>query len=201
MNESTLYPLIFFHIPKNAGVSIRRILEIDTKMHPFNFSRTTNLGIDIKKYTDPEVFKRYTKFTVIRNPWDRFLSEYIWQGNNFKTAIETKWGNKNISFVDFCKSDFNWYPEYEKNRLSKTQLSFLTDDKAKICVDKLIKFENLQKEFSSVFDKIGIAQMKIPHRNKTKHKSYWEYYNDETIEIVTKKFEEDIKFFGYEFGK
>ena len=53
MNESTLYPLIFFHIPKNAGVSIRRILEIDTKMHPFNFSRTTNLGIDIKKYTDP----------------------------------------------------------------------------------------------------------------------------------------------------
>ena len=34
--------------------------------------------------------------------------------------------------------------------------------------------------------------MKIPHRNKTKHKSYWKYYNDETIEIVTKKFEEDI---------
>ena len=76
MNESTLYPLIFFHIPKNAGVSIRRILEIDTKMHPFNFSRTTNLGIDIKKYTDPEIFKNYYKFAVVRNPWDRMVSLY-----------------------------------------------------------------------------------------------------------------------------
>ena len=76
MNESTLYPLIFFHIPKNAGVSIRRILEIDTKMHPFNFTKTTNLGIDIKKYTDPDIFKSYHKFTVVRNPWDRMVSLY-----------------------------------------------------------------------------------------------------------------------------
>ena len=79
MNESRLYPLIFFHIPKCAGVSIRKILQIDTKMHPFNFTRTTNLGIDIKKYTDPEVFKRYTKFTVIRNPWDRMVSLYYFR--------------------------------------------------------------------------------------------------------------------------
>ena len=192
------YKFIFIHIPRTAGHSIDTMF-LDLGMVDEEFWHDSSIEM-IKKF-GIKMWDSYFSFSIIRNPWDRFLSEYIWQGNNFKTAIETKWGNKSISFVDFCKSDFNWYPEYEKNRLSKTQLSFLTDDKAKICVDKLIKFENLQKEFSSVFDKIGIAQMKIPHRNKTKHKSYWEYYNDETIEIVTKKFEEDIKFFGYEFGK
>ena len=82
MNESTLYPLIFFHIPKNAGVSIRRILEIDTKMHPFNFSRTTNLGIDIKKYTDPGIFKTYYKFTVVRNPFNQIVSAFYWHNKS-----------------------------------------------------------------------------------------------------------------------
>ena len=192
------YKFIFIHIPRTAGHSIDTMF-LDLGMVDEEFWHDSSIEI-IKKF-GIEIWNSYFSFSIIRNPWDRFLSEYIWQGNNFKTAIETKWGNKNISFVDFCKSDFNWYPEYERSRLSKTQLSFLTDDKGKICVDKLIKFENLQEEFSGVFDKIGIAKMKIPHRNKTKHKSYWKYYNDETIEIVTKKFEEDIKFFGYEFGK
>jgi hypothetical protein len=48
MNESLKYPLIFFHIPKNAGVSVRRILGLDTKYHPEVFKKTTNLAIDIQ---------------------------------------------------------------------------------------------------------------------------------------------------------
>ena len=57
------------------------------------------------------------------------------------------------------------------------------------------------EEFLYVFNKIDVPKIKIPHRNKTEHKPYWEYYNDETKEIVTKRFKEDIEFFGYKFGE
>ena len=88
------------------------------------------------------------------------------------------------------------------NKLNqRTKLDFLRDGSGKICIDEIVRFENLQKDFDRVCNKIGIPLQKIPHKNKTEHKPYWEYYNDETREIVAKKFEEDINAFGYEFGK
>ena len=67
MNHSDKYKLIFFHIARAAGMSVKKALEIDSKSHPkhndiwynedtgqervrFNFRRTVNLGVDIEDY-------------------------------------------------------------------------------------------------------------------------------------------------------
>ena len=76
LNISKKYPLVFFHLPKNAGKSVCRALQIDKEFHPPHLNQTVLLGDDIRESYSLEKWDGLVKFVIVRNPWDRMVSLY-----------------------------------------------------------------------------------------------------------------------------
>lgn len=195
---------IFVHIPKTGGTSIEKLFDDSFygwdekhclwKQHCSIHQMQSVYGIDVDSYY---------KFAIVRNPWDRAVSDYKW------------WTRASSPFFDFLKNttleDYLLIRNgYEKiNHLNDstgradhfyTQYSFVEIGGA--CVmDCIIKFENLQQDFNIFCDQISIPQQKLPHTNKTNRKHYSEYYNQKTIDIVAQKYHKDISHFNYSFFK
>lgn len=207
------HKFVFIHIPKTGGHSvdkyfIQKRLVDDDKWHC--------TGDQILKYMGVEKWKEYQTFTIVRNPWDRMVSEYSWQGGLGEDQIPTPWGDKNVTFKQFLKMVFNsphdhhdmnlvrnfdtWYRLQEvKDGHLNDQYSFITDQNDNMIIDNLIRFENLNQQFKQMLTKVGLPPDNLPHLNKSKHKHYTEYYDQESIDLVACRFKRDIETLGYDF--
>ena len=182
MNFSEKNKCVFIHANKTAGRSISMAIFGNVREH-LTIKELFNLQFDkpekekrlekcrtdyryqlLKKYWD-----HYFKFLIIRNPWDRKLSDFFFgkregivkENTDFTTYIRNNHLNNDL----WNSPCLNWVEDKDGN------------------IDKNIfigKFENLQEDFNFICDKIGIERKKLPHINSTTHSSYWEYYNDET---------------------
>jgi len=202
------YKFIFIHAPKTAGNSIQNLLQnysedkivitkkqathnTESKSHLDRFGLiSSDKKLKIHKHTTLNEYydtwrKKYGsiedffKFGATRNPWDRAISFYFWQGHK---SFDKKIFINNL--IQGSCADYFYVKKYNDHKL-----------------DYVIRFENLQEDFDIVCDKIGIPKQQLPHANKSKHKHYTEYYDDETRQIVAEKYAKDIEYFGYEFGE
>ena len=124
----------------------------------------------------------------------------VFKGNldKSKYIIDSEKMFRNVdNFAKWVKSEYinRQYPCFPD------QCKYLMETNNELLVDEVGKFENLQQDFNIICDKIGIQQQKLPHVNKTKHKHYTKYYDDETREIVAETYAKDIKYFDYYFGE
>jgi len=143
----------------------------------------------LKKNIPEKEFNLYFKFGFVRNPWDRLVSAYHYSVKWFAINDAQKLNLKKFdNFSSWLREMYTGFNKYG------SQWSYVRG------CDFVGKTENLQEDFNIICDKIGIPQQHLPHKNKTNHKHYTEYYDDETREIVAEKYAKDIEYFGYEFN-
>lgn len=209
---SNQYKCIFIEVPKTGSTSIRSVIGKPVKPHldmqeiesswiyeGENFLNKKSLRKtydlipkNIRQKIGQRWLKSYFKFGFVRNPWDRVVSLYL-----RKEGIQK---SKEMTFEEFV-----YWIEYSSDTCKKAsthkyQIDWFKNNDGKIAVDFIGKFENLEQDFDFVARKIGV-DVQLPHKNKnTKNrKHYHEYYNDETKNIIAKKFDVDIEYFGYKF--
>lgn len=206
------HKFIFIHIPKCAGTSVYKALIPENDWH-YNINVTKHGGWDAKnkiykqhatalqtkEFYRPD-FDNYFSFTFTRNPWSKVVSDYFWMTNSDGrmrkgTFLEYLNNENDFDLENLKKETFYRYDHIIP------QTDFILDKNGENMVNFIGRFENLQNDFDIICEKIGIPQQQLPHKNKTNHKHYTEYYDEETRQIVADKYAKDIEYFGYIFGE
>ena len=216
---SHFHNTIFVHIPKCAGQSVEEAFcrdigitwderaalllrpkgKADTHKAPMRLAHLKARDYVSLKYVPQEMYERYLKFAIIRNPWDRIFSiyKYLGRGNGtFKEFICKKLGNTESANA----LPFFWHTQYE----------YLCSEEGDLIVNNIIRFENMRKSIEDIFTKLGFSEPCLPYRNKSKsislkgvdkstNANYKDIYCEETKEIVQRLYARDITQFGYTF--
>ncbi len=198
------YKCIFVHIPKTAGSSIENALfplpRTRDQLYGFpNKYQTDGLQHLMAKHIKLELpsstFNTYFKFTFVRNPWDKVVSQffYVKTRPDLMAFLDL---HLNANFKDYLnkilvKNHVHWEKQYK----------FIYDDSNNVLVDFIGRFEQLESDFQKVILNLGIdpSLFKLLHLNKTTRSHYSHYYDYESRQIVADRYKTDIEIFGYFF--
>jgi hypothetical protein len=200
------YKLIFVHIPKTGGTSIE--FNFNFKLGSYNSKKHEYWGIKDKKCMqhylwndykelEPEKWKFYYKFSVVRDPYKKIISAYKWNpvfGRNRKKTLKeflekAKDIIENDKYSDNCYFD-QIMPQYK----------FIFDRNDNLMVDKVFKLETLNEKFNIFLDERDVDIEKLVHINKTKIGEE-PILDKEDIKIINKLYKKDFELLGYKMKK
>tara|TARA_Y100000593_G_scaffold94543_1_gene194155 strand:+ start:412 stop:1020 length:609 start_codon:yes stop_codon:yes gene_type:complete len=194
---------VFTHIGRSGGASIEAALKdvglkkphlsdmYSDKSKILEFKASQHwLSVEEQFVIGEDLWEEYFKFTIVRNPWDRLVSQYF--GHVIKEV-------PGLSFEDYLIKSFVKKEYHDYERFTEPSMYWITDDDDNLMVDYIGKFETLQEDFDIICDKIGIERRILGQTGKSKREHYRTYYNDYTQELVYNYFKADIEEFGYEF--
>jgi hypothetical protein len=188
--------LKFIHITKNAGTTIENLGKnkgikwgrFHSEYGLYKPSPWHDTFIDI-----PEQIKnKYDWFVVVRNPYDRILSEYYCRHSGVGY-------NKKIVHN---KNDFN---NYLMNRILKRNLKGDHYTEQYKYIDNevnihILKFENLKEDFENLMVEYSIDLKLDIHTNKAPSSKTFtiDDFSSELIEVINTIYDKDFKLFDYE---
>jgi hypothetical protein len=186
-------------VPKGAGTSVKQLLGLPGRGHPPWQWYASNF---------PEKWNSYLKFTIVRNPWDRFVSSYV-----YATTRNSYWHNDQLglhpdyallsenSFEECCRiacvqrqslRHEAWFPQH-------LWVTRPEDGQQRIMVDHVLRYERLEEDMTALCERLGMPSAELPCINASERRDYRDYYNTRTAAMVAELYATDIKVFGYEF--
>jgi hypothetical protein len=193
--------VIFVHIPKCAGTSMEQFLK-DNDLNVLEFLGTYKnrslhhlTSYELLMILRKRIFSKYYRFSIVRNPYERLLSEYYWTpiyGIGYKSG-----GCKKI-FLDYVSKvvknkDF-FSNIYHDHFMPQYNYLFYKD---KLLINNIFKYESLEYAIPYLKNKFNIKR-EFPILNKRAEHIVKEDWTIEEKEIIYKLYEKDFILFNYE---
>ena len=189
--------LLFIHIPKTAGTSINRTLELPRPNRP-KFKKHYNIS-ELVQLLPPEVLTRAFVFSVVRNPWDRLVSFYFFRRTVYLNRKSERTPKRDQHFSSFE----HWvYAEQEAGTLGKVNLrpqwEWFYDRDDQPVVNFIGRFERIEADFQRLCEQLGLPPIALEFHNKSRRPAdYRELYNKHLYKLVEEVYWRDIELFGY----
>lgn len=143
----------------------------------------------------PEQWQTYTKFSFIRNPYDKIVSawKFIKKVKHIPHTFE-----EFLAYTEDCDNSIyshSFIPQYTHllNKHNECKISLLG------------RFENLNEDLIYILKQIGVT--KIKHQkyvtenikmNVSNKTNYVSFYNEQTLQMVNARFAVDFGYFNFE---
>ncbi|TDT44340.1 sulfotransferase family protein [Halospina denitrificans] len=142
----------------------------------------------VKRRIGSDIWDRYYKFCIERNPWDRVISQYYWRQRNLGA-------DQMPSIVEFLDSD--------DTRSLKRKGFQLYTLKGQVAVDKICRYESLEEDLEEVRQHLGLPEpLELPSaksgiRKDKRH--YSEVLSETEKDRIAELFKDEIELMGYKF--
>lgn len=195
----------FIHIPKNAGEAIRHAL-FESGRRCFKVSPIQSKYADVRDKVNQyqphwlmsledaqlTAFRSLTLFAVVRNPWERYVSWYLWHRLKLRSCR---------SFTEFLDVVIGDAPSRRGSQLPPnpaTQSEYLYSGLAL----EVLKFENLAQNWERFcvkhFDG-DVLHLNRRNRSQDTPYDYTEFYTLQDMQRVYDLEERVISEYGYKF--
>ena len=183
--------------PRNLRISLPRALLVSLPIPPLlpkGKHRRARLtfydhmpALRIRRALSGSVWNAYFKFTIVRNPYDRAISQYFW--NNRRPDKHTP---EKVN-------------DYIQNRADPYLLTnwHMYSHRDKVILDHFIRYECLQSGLEAVLRKLGISDtVDLPGAKKGHRPESWHYRDvidqasRQRIEQISRR---ELEYFGYEW--
>jgi len=201
VEENTQKELKFIHITKTAGTTIENIAkDKDILWGRFHKEYFINSRKSWSQWHEIFVNKpmwlkiKYDWFTVVRNPYDRVISEFY---------CKWGWGKGHVTDLNYMnRKKFNNF--ILKKILKRCKIGEHYTEQFKY-IDNcttihILKYENLKEEFDNLMKKYNLNIRLDRHDNKSKFKKTFskESLSAKVIKIINEVYIKDFELFGYE---
>lgn len=197
----------FFHTPKTGGTSVEIFFLNDDGIPVDHHELSQKLTSEQKsKYIISKKVKEFQyesqhitcecaikmelwkniqySFTFVRNPWDRFVSEYHWLHQRMKK----KYTIDQVIQMYISEKSSHFIPQWKYAYSGNTKI-----------VDDIFQLENIEYAEKTLSNKLGV-DVQFKSYNKTKRAAgYKDFFTGDMRKRLESVFEKDMDLFGYEY--
>ena len=206
--------LVHIHIPRTGGTAIEQFFHrlgdlvwgLDSWVGQEHYNgrwyelQHMTIG-ELKSFTGSE-FDSNESFVVVRNPYERIVSDYLW-----RCLVKKRYPNAPVlsfpsfdSFIHAIPADINSKWENLIHGANQSQANLLIHVRPQYhyieaeLVDHVLRFERLDEEMARLMDPFGVETVSI---RKPSQRDVSTFFTPETLEVVNRIYCQDFNLFSW----
>ena len=143
---------------------------------------------DIRPRLPDELWQDYLKFAFVRDPFERFVDTFL--------SMEDAGGAGPDEVTARMKGALGT-ERFRRRTLTLPQSRFLTDERDRVAVDFVGRFETLEASWHELCTRLGLEPVPLERRRVPERREWTRYYDVELTERVADYYREDLENFDY----